>query len=163
MEVFEEALDAIIRKGSRSRTTVVGKVKNISGDTCTLERKGLPDLEDVRLNAVSGDFEDVFIVFPKVGSEVLVLQVENAPEESCIVKYTEIEKVLITIGGAKLELSGGKVELKNNTADLKKILKDTFTQLKSAIIQTPSGPGSFSAPDKMKFDELKSSVGDLFK
>lgn len=51
---------SIIRKGSRKRTTVTGMVKSVDGDTCTIEREGLPDLEDVRLNAVSGEFEDVF-------------------------------------------------------------------------------------------------------
>lgn len=163
MEVAEEALLGIIRKKSRARTTTVGKVKSISGDTCVVEREDLPDLEDVRLNAVSGVFEDLMIVYPKIGSEVMALQVENAPEENAVVKYTEIDKVLIKIGGASFEMSAGKFEFKNTKADLKLILKDGFNQLKNAIIQTPSGPGSFSPSDKQKFEELKNDTENLFK
>lgn len=163
MEAAEEALKAIIRKNSRVRTTAIGKVKSITGDTCVVERDHLPDLEDVRLNAVSGEFENLFIVYPEIGSEVMVLQVENAIEENVIVKYTNIEKVVIQIGKAKFEMSAGKFEIKNAQSDLKKILIDGFLQLKNAIIQTPAGPGSFSPNDKAKFDSLKSDTEKLFK
>lgn len=163
MEAAEEALKAIIRKNSRVRTTAIGKVKSITGDTCVVERDHLPDLEDVRLNAVSGEFENLFIVYPEIGSEVMVLQVENAIEENVIVKYTNIEKVVIQIGKAKFEMSAGKFEIKNAQSDLKKILTDCFLQLKNAIIQTPAGPGSFSPNDKAKFDSLKSDTEKLFK
>lgn len=165
MEAAEEALIGIIRKTSRVRTTTVGKVKSISGDTCVVEREDLPDLEDVRLNAVSGDFEDLMMVYPKIGSEVMVLQVENAAEENAIVKYTEIDKVLIKIGGASFEMSAGKFEFRNTEADLKKILKETFDTLRDAKIDTPDGPmtASFNALEKIKFESLKADADKLFK
>lgn len=163
MEAAEEAFKSIIRKNSRVRTTAVGRVKSITGDTCVVERDNLPDLEDVRLNAVSGDFENLFIVYPAIGSEVMVLQVENAPEENAVVKHTKIDKVVIQNDGARFEMSAGKFEIKNTQSNLKKILTEAFSQLKSAIIQTPSGPGSFSPNDKEKFDDLKSDTEKLFK
>lgn len=163
MEPAEEALMSIIRKKSRKRTTVTGKVKLVDGDTCTVEREGLPDLEDVRLNAVSGEFEDVFLIVPKQGSEVMVLEVEGAPEENVIVKYTEIERIYIKIKGGVLELKNGKFTVKNGDSDLRKIVTELLNQLNNAIIQTPSGPGNFSPDDKMKFMSLKTDMEKLFE
>lgn len=165
MEAAEEALLGIIRKKSRTRTTTVGKVKSISGDTCVVEREDLPDLEDVRLNAVSGVFEDLMIVYPKIGSEVMALQVENAPEENAVVKYTEIDKVLIKIGGASLEMSAGKFEFKNTKADLKELLVETLHTISNAKIDTPDGPmtGAFNINEIQKFESLKGDVTKLFK
>ena len=163
MEKFEEALTILIDRKTKKYKTGVGTVKQVTGDTCVLERENLPELPDVRLNSISGDFEDVMIVYPSVGSEVLYLQVENAPEENCIAKYSKIDKVKITIGGASFEMSAGKFEFKNNDANLKEILSETFDRLNSAIITTPNGPGQFSPLDKEFFLQEKIITENLFK
>jgi len=141
----------------------LGVVTEITGMTCTVERDGLPPLFDVRLNAIDQSFDDMFLIVPVVGSEVLCLVVENQSAETAIVKFTEIEKVIITIGGARFEMSSGKFDFKNGQSDLKKILTETLDQLKNAIITTPSGPGQFSDSSKLKFDKLKDNTEKLFK
>lgn len=163
MESFDEALAVLINRKTRKYSTGTGTVKSITGDICVLSRENLPDLPDVRLNAISGDFEDVFMVYPAIGSEVLYLQVENAPEENCIVKYSNIDKVKITIGGASFEMSAGKFEFKNSAANLKEILSQTLNRLNTAIVTTPSGPGKFSDLDKEFFIEQKEKTENLFK
>ena len=166
MAKFDEAFLAIIKKQAQQNTKVytgVGIIKSVEESTCVIEREDLPDLEDVRLNSIEGSFENSFIIFPAVGSEVLYLMVENAPEENCLVKYSEIDKVKITIGGASFEMSAGKFEFKNNDSDLKEILSKTFARLNAAIITTPNGPGKFSEPDKQFFLEQKTKSENLFK
>lgn len=163
MGSFEESLGSFVAHRSKKRQTGTGKIKSISGNTCTIDRNGLLDLEDVRLNAIKGDFEDCFLIIPAIGSEVLYTQVENAPEENCIIQYTKIEQVLIKIGGAMLEITAGKFEIKNNEADLKKLLADSFDRLTKAIITTPSGPGKFSVEDIAFFKEQKTKTNKLFK
>lgn len=163
MEKFVEAIRAISGNALPvTRYTSIGTVTEITGITCTVERQDLPPLFDVRLNAIDKRFDDCILIYPKIGSEVLCLVVENEQAETTLVKYTEIDKVVITIGGAHFEMSGGKFEFKNESSDLKKILTDGFDNLKNAIITTPSGPGQFSDVDKQKLENLKSSTEKLF-
>jgi len=163
----EKFLEVIAKQSQKSlpvnRSTSIGTVTEITGMTCTVEREGLPPLFDVRFNAIDKNFDNCILIYPAIGSEVLCLVVENEPAETAIVKYTEIDKVIITIGGARFEMSGGKFEVKNETSDLKQILTDGFNQLKNAIITTSSGPGQFSDKDKLKFETLKNDTENLFK
>lgn len=163
MEKFVEAIRAVSGNALPvNRYTSIGTVTEITGMTCTVEREDLPPLYDVRLNAIDKSFDDCILIYPAVGSQVLCLVVENETAETALVKYTQIEKVIIKIGGAHFEMSGGKFELKNDNSDLKQILSDGFTQLKNAVITTPSGPGQFSDVDKLKFENLKSKTENLF-
>ena len=159
MESFLEVIGKLSNKASSS----VGKVTEITGNTCKVERENLPPLEDVRLNAIEGDFSNKIIIYPKIGSEVLCLIVAGEKEETAVVQYTEIDKVLIEIDGAKLEMSGGKFQIKNTESDQKKITNDLLGALKAAIILTPSGPGKFADSTKLKFDEIKQDNENLYQ
>jgi len=163
----EKLLEVIRQTGKKNFPingfTSVGTVSEIDDMTCTVEREGLPPLLDVRLNAIAGNFENLFLIIPEIGSQVLCLVVEGENAETSIVKYTEIEKIIITIAGARFEMSAGKFEFKNEESDLKEILTKSFDLLKNAIVTTPSGPGQFSDPDKLKIEKLKEETKNLFK
>ena len=61
----------------------VGTVKEVNeGEgTCLVEREGMPELYDVRLNAVIDEgITDKFTVIPAIGSYVLVLILGEATE-----------------------------------------------------------------------------------
>ncbi|WP_233901243.1 hypothetical protein, partial [Tenacibaculum piscium] len=79
MEEFVRAINSVSKKYLK---TSIGKVTEITETTCTVEREHLSELLDVRLNAVVGDFESSFIVYPKINSEVLVVEIENNPQET---------------------------------------------------------------------------------
>lgn len=165
MEAFREAILKITKQHSQTVTAqvTVGTVAEVNGHTCKVERENLPPLEDVRLNAIEGDFEDLFLVIPKIGSQVLCATIEDDNEETAIIKYTEIEKVIITIAGARFEMSGGQFQIKNENADLKKINNELLDALKNAKILTPSGVGRFAEPTKLKFNQIKEKNNELFK
>ncbi len=161
MEEFSRAVATLAKKRA---VTSVGTVQKVNGTTCTVERKGLSELLDVRLQAIESDFDTKFLIVPKEGSKVLCLEVENKPEETAIVKYTEIERIEVKIGGAEWLISNtGKFTLKNENADLKEILTTAFDTVSNATITTPSGPGFFSAGDKKKLAELKNKTLKLFE
>ncbi len=161
MEEFNRAVSALVKKQA---VTTVGIIKEVQGVTCTVEREGLPELLDVRLQAVDKDFVSFIFIVPKVGSEVLCLEVENQPAETVIVKYTEIERIEIKVAGAEWIISSnGKITLKNEKADLKDILTTAFDTVSNATITTPSGPGFFSPNDKIKLEELKQDTLKLFE
>lgn len=148
--------------GNKKITASTGVVTEIKGDTCTVEREGLPPLLDVRLQAVSGDFKSKFLVTPKIGSAVVCLSVDNQQAESCVVQCTEIEKIEIQTEGATLNIANGKFDIKNENSDLKSLLNELLIELKNAIIQTPSGVGKFSPMNKQKFEALKEKTDKLF-
>lgn len=161
MEKFIEACKVLSFKKA---VTNVGKVSEINGTTCTVEREnGLPPLTDVRLTATVGEYDNTIIIYPKIGSEVLCLEIENNRAETSIISYTEIDKVVIKINKATFIVENGKFTVKNDKADLKEILKSGFEQLDNSIVTTPAGPGSFSPNDKLKFKELKQDILNLFK
>lgn len=153
---------AFQQMNKHKQTTSIGVVSKVTGDVCEVQRQGLPPLIDVRLNAIQTTIENRFIVVPKVGSTVLCLEVENQPSETCIVKYTEIERVEINIGGAVLKVENGKIQCKNNQSDLKVLLSELLNELKTANIQTPAGPSNFMPNHIAKFTELETKTNLLF-
>lgn len=159
MESFFKAVNQAIDNKSSS----IGKVVEITGNTCKVERENLPPLEDVRLNAIEGDFSNKIIIFPKIGSEVLCLKIAGDKEETAIVQYTEIEKILIEIDGAKFEMSGGKFQIKNKKSDEKKIKNDLLDALITAIIQTPQGIGNFAPSTVEKLEKVKADNNNLYQ
>ncbi len=162
---MNEAFETAIRKASaRKAITWVGEVVSIDGDTCTVSRSGgLPNLIDVRLNALSGTIENWFVVYPKIGSKVLCLEIENQPSETAIVKFTEVDKIDVKIEGAEFVVEAGKFKFKNQQADLKQILATLLETLNNATITTPSGPGFFSPTDKTVFVQQKQKTEQLFE
>ena len=158
-----ESFIAAVNKLNNNKSSSIGKVIEITGNTCKVERDNLPTLEDVRLNAIEGDFSNKIIIYPAIGSEVLCLEISGDKEETAIVQFTEIDKVLIEINGAKFEMSGGKFQVKNEAANQKKITNDLLEALKTAVILTPSGPGKFADTTKVKFTQIKTDNENLYQ
>lgn len=115
MESFIKA----VSKLKNNKSSSIGKVIEITGNTCKVERENLPTLEDVRLNAVEGDFSNKIIIYPKLGSEVLCLIVAGEKEETAIVQYTEIDRVLIEINGIKFNMDGHGITIEGREKPVK--------------------------------------------
>lgn len=169
-ELFKQAVK--LSRGNKGKFTLtVGTVKAVEGDTCTVD-----DYEDVRLNAIIEVTDSQFTVYPKVGSKVVIGRLENE-DNAFVLGVSEIEKLIIkmgnqlfefkegnvtiTIGNQVFEMKSGKFKITNGTVSLKSILNDGFDQLNKAIIMTPSGPGKFSAADKLVFTDLKTKTNQL--
>lgn len=153
-ELFKQAVN-ISRKKKGKFTLIVGTVKALEGDTCTVD-----DYEDVRLNAIIEDLESQFTIYPKVGSKVIIGRLNN-DDDMFVIRVSEIDKVTIKIGNQLFEMQDGKFTIKTETVNLKSILNDGFDQLIKAVITTPSGPGKFSAADVLVFKDLKSKTNQL--
>ena len=83
-------------------------------------------------------------------------------ETAIVVGTSELEKVECILGGFTLKIEDGKLQLKNEQADFKTLLNDLLTELKSAIIQTPAGPGDFAPQNVAKFDEINNKINQLW-
>jgi beta-mannanase len=169
-ELFKQAVN-ISRKNKGKFTLTVGTVKAVENDTCTVD-----NYEDVRLNSIVESLNSQFTVYPKIGSKVVIGRLENE-DNAFVIGVSEIEKVIIKIGDQLFEFKNGNVTIKmdnllfemkagkftiqNESVNLKSILNDGFEQLGKAIIMTPSGPGKFSAADKLVFEDLKEKTNQL--
>lgn len=93
--------------------------------TITALPLGGPELFDVRLRASIDGAEDGVILFPKVGSTVLIGLIGNEVNEAFVIRYSEVEKAKLKIGDSTIEIStdgflmnGGSLGGLINIADL---------------------------------------------
>ncbi len=91
---------------------------------------------------------------PKIGSLILVGLVENSETKSFLLQAEEIEEY---------EIKATKIDLKNDEIVFKSLLNELLTELKNAIIQTPSGVGNFAPNNVAKFEQINEKVNQLFK
>jgi hypothetical protein len=155
-QIFKQAVNLVTKnKGKGKFTLTIGTVKAIEGDTCTVD-----NYEDVRLNAIIEDKDSQFTIYPKVGSKVIIGRLEGE-DNAFVIGVSEIDKVTIKIGTQIFEMKDGKFTIKTGGVSLKSILNDGFDQLNKAVIITPSGPGTFSAADKLVWADLKSKTNQL--
>nr|DAU26250.1 MAG TPA: hypothetical protein [Caudoviricetes sp.] len=101
-----------------------------------------------------------FYLQPKVGSLVCVAFIGK--ETAIIVGSSALDKVECTSEGFSLKIENGKIQIKNEQANFKKLLNDLLTELKGAIIQTPSGPGNFAPQNVAKFEEINNKINQLW-
>ena len=90
---------------------------------------------------------------PKVGSLILVGMVENNESQPFLLNAQEVEAY---------ELKADNFTIYNETIDFKTLLNDLLNDLKSAIIQTPAGPGNFAPQNVAKFDEINQKINQLW-
>lgn len=90
---------------------------------------------------------------PKVGSLILVGMVENNEIQPFLLNAQEVEAY---------ELKADNFTIYNETIDFKTLLNDLLNDLKSAIIQTPAGPGNFAPQNVAKFDEINQKINQLW-
>lgn len=158
MSEIDQLLVQVIKgntKQTKGFVLFVGTVKAVEGDTCTVD-----DYEDIRLNAIIEETDSQFTVYPKVGSKVVIGRLKNT-NSMFVIGVSEIEKVIIKIADLVFEMKDGKFAIKKGNISLNSILDKGFDQLNKAIIMTPSGPGKFSAADKLVFADLKDKTNQL--
>lgn len=153
-QLFKQAISQQKNK-QKSFTLIVGTVKKVEGDTCTVD-----NYEDVRLNAIVDSLNSQFTVYPKIDSKVVIGKLEDE-SDMFVIRVSEIEKVTIKIDDQLFELKDGKFTIKVGNVSLKSILNNAFLKLKTAIITTPSGPGQFSPADINAFEQYNNQVNEL--
>ncbi|SDC52521.1 hypothetical protein [Williamwhitmania taraxaci] len=105
---IEAVIASAIRKAVSSSIPVLvteGVVLAVdrSARTCDVERDGKTELFAVRLNAFLEAGDEVITIYPKIGSKVLCVMVENDKTDTYILASTDIEEVSGKIGGIKVE------------------------------------------------------------
>ena len=129
---IKEAIRQIAGRSDGNGLFLVGEVKSVEGESCTVKVAGL-ELDEVRLTAVNEGADGKLTVTPKVGSMVLMGDMSGGMmRDLAVIGYTQIEKIegkveKVAIEADSVELNGG------NNGGLINI--DTLTQKINALVQ----------------------------
>lgn len=85
-----------------------GEVKSVEGSTCTVDVNGIA-LRGCRLRALIDDNDHVMLE-PRVGSQVLLLDLSNGQKRHLLVlSCSEVERVRMQIGSTKMQIDNAGV------------------------------------------------------
>lgn len=130
---IKQAIRAITGNGG-GRLWLVGVVKSVEGESCTVDVGGL-ELTDVRLTAASDGTDGKLLLTPKEGSAVLLADLSGGElRDLAVVGYTAVESIeatceQITLNGGE---NGGLVNIESLQNNLDNI-KDYLDAMKKAI------------------------------
>lgn len=176
--IAEQAIRKIIEK-TLAATITEGTVKSVDKEkrTCDVERDDLPELFDVRLNAMLESGDDVATIYPKEGSRVLVALVEGQPTDAFVLSATDIDEVAVRIGESEMVANKDKVSAKCGSSEvtvekggvtikkdesLKQFLSSLIDNIAAITVTTPQGPSS-SPINASKITALKTELSKIFK
>lgn len=146
---FQRLIEAITRKGQAPLLVTVGKVSNIDENKriCDIAIDDDLTLNNCRLNAIVDSYDNRLLVVPKENSMVAFIAIGGKLTEPLVIAYSEIDKVLLTIGESDILIEDGKIEmnggdlggliklqqLESNLDKLKKYVEDLATMASSAM------------------------------
>lgn len=149
--------------GINPNLAITAEVISIQNTTCTVKLISELVLTDVRLCATINESEDLFVMVPKVGSEVILISQTGKLSGLMVVKVDAVESISYKKGGFEFIVDGstGKVTLKNESANFGELLSSLITEIQNAIILTPSGPGKIGPTTKAKLIVLDTKFKTL--
>lgn len=126
LQDIKEAIRSICGKETGNGLFLVGKVKNVDGESCTVDIAGI-ELDEVRLTAVNDGADGKLLLIPKTDSMVLLADMSGGElRDLAVVGFTNVEKIeatceQITLNGGD---NGGLVNIKDLTDKLNNLEKD---------------------------------------
>ncbi len=137
--------------------TVIAGSTDTSAYTISVQPSDDSDpIEGIMLNTITENGNG-YILFPADGSNVVIGTVDGEGEW-ILIKASELDKTIVTIGNVQYEIDNNQVNIKNgnvlfsvsdslfkmNTSSesLFQLLKDCFTYITELTVPTPSGTSS---------------------
>ena len=163
MSIDRELAEGLRSLGKRRTPTIAVEVLSVdkAQGTCVVKDDELQ--YTVRLASVINDNTERFYLFPKVGSSVLIASIGEDDNRYYVVAYSEIESVSLRIEGTQLVIDKKGVHLQRGEVDFKSLLNELLNELKTAVIQTPAGPGNFAPNNVAKFEEINNKINELLQ
>lgn len=136
--------------GIQSESFIRGVVKEVSGQTCSVELISGLVVTDVKLKAVITDDQDYIFETPVVGSDVLLTGSLN---DLVVLKCDKVQKFEFSQNGLKViyDADDKKVTIKNDQANLLDVLLEFTGHLKTDYKQfTSNGPTNGALPTSVQ-------------
>lgn len=160
-EVFKNAFSQ--KTGAQ---LIVGTLKAITDNTCTVEINEGLQLTDVRLKIDVADSNNRLMIFPKVDSLVLMGSLTGDMKDLAIIKCEQIERIEYCQDGTiiKIDSTDGKVSIENESVSLKGLFQQLTDLLKQFKVFTPAGPSGAPLPDTiLALTSFETSFKQLLK
>ncbi len=87
------------------------------------------EYDDVRLTAIVDNEEDSIVLFPKVGSWVLVTIINNIENELFVSKFSEVESLIGKIKKTNFLIDTDGYEINRDGESLKEVIDDTLKEV----------------------------------
>lgn len=121
-------------------------------------------LPDVKLRSVINTDEKAgFVCLPQKDTEIVFAKIEGE-SDYVLLKTAELEKVIIEIDTAKMEVSKDGYKISKGTVSLLDVFQDVKDLLMNLKVTTPSGPSTNLLPDSIAaLNQLEIKFKDLLK
>lgn len=144
---------------------IIGIVKAIEADTCTVELSEEFEISEVRLKSTANGKDNLLIV-PKVGSQVLMLSSDGTIDSLTVIQVDQASKIIFNENGLNIEIDStdGKVSIKNKKSSLFDLFQDLANILKQLKFYTNMGPSGNPLPDSMiAINKLETDFKELLR
>ncbi|AOW08750.1 hypothetical protein [Flavobacterium gilvum] len=149
--------------GINPNLAITAEVVSVENTTCTVKLVSELVLSDVRLCATINQSEDLFVMAPKIGSEVVLMSQTGKLSGLMVMKMDAVESVAYKKGAFEFLIDGttGKVTLKKGSVNFGKLIGNLIDTISNALIDTPSGPGAINATTKTQLNQLKTQFNSV--
>ena len=149
--------------GITPNLAITAEVVSVENTTCTVKLVSELVLSDVRLCATINESQDLFLITPKIGSEVIVMSQTGKLSGLFVLKVDAVESISYKKNGLEFLIDGttGKITLKNTHANFGDLISKFITEVSNAIILTPAGPGNIAPTTKAKLEVLNTKFKSL--
>lgn len=149
--------------GFNPNLPITAEVVSIENTTCTVKLNSELIIDDVRLCATISDDHDVFLMVPQVGSFVILISQTGELSGLIVMKADQFDTISFKKGDFEFKVDAveGKMTLKNGSENFGSLISSLITEIKSAIIQTPAGPGNIAKSTQLKLTALDTKFKTL--
>lgn len=121
------------------------------------------EMDDVRICAVVDNESEKLLVYPAIGSTVIVGNVFHE-EEWLMLSASKVAKLNYRIGTLEFEVDQEGFKISKDVYNLKDLLINLIDQVKLITVGTPAGNSTSTIPlNSAAFDPVKSGLNSLLK
>lgn len=157
---LEDAFNAL---GNTTTHTFVATIVSVNKEksTCVINDDDL-QYENVKLTAKTDESNSKWVLFPKVGSTVLVSAIENDLHHLYVHFFSEIESIELTIDETKLQIDNNGFLLKKENETLKKLMVDLLKEIQKMKFTTNTG-STILLVNKPQFIQIENRFKQFLK
>lgn len=135
--------------GIKQNLPLTAEVVSVQSDTCTVKLASGINLSDVRLTATINEDENIFVLVPKIGSDVIVISQTGELSALMVIKVDKVEKLIYKQDGVEfiVDSTTKKITIKNEQVSVKELFQSLATIIKGIKVTTSTGPSGTPLPD----------------
>lgn len=156
---IQDAFAKLLEKDAVTFSAVVISVDKAKG-TCIVKADGLE--YKARLASVINNDADKFLLYPKVGSKVLISCIEEDLHQLFVAKYSEIEAFQFKIGYCEMSMDATGFNFKKQNETLKGLLIELLAEIQKMVFTTNMGP-TIKLVNAPEFESIESKFKNLLK